>query len=91
MKGSDIRRFVNNLETIHTPLLDRWFNRDCVKVPKNQTECISHDSGVLSLLSISKDEAAALLKESVNERLFDLFYYQFGHYQSCPQGCSVDR
>ena len=66
VKESEIRRFVNNLVNIHTPLLDTWFDRDHVEVPgipdDQQTDYVSHDSasGVQSLISISKEEAAPL-------------------------------
>ena len=95
VKESEIRRFVNNLVNIHTPLLDTWFDRDHVEVPgipdDKQTDYVSHDSasGVQSLISISKEEAAPLLQESVNEQLFVVLYYQIEHYQHCRRGCSV--
>ncbi|KNB46591.1 histone H3 acetyltransferase [Blastocystis sp. subtype 4] len=95
VKESEIRRFVNNLVNIHTPLLDTWFDRDHVEVPgipdDQQTDYVSHDSasGVQSLISISKEEAAPLLQESVNEQLFVVLYYQIEHYQHCRRGCSV--
>lgn len=48
VKESEIRRFVNNLVNIHTPLLDTWLDRDHVEVPgipdDQQTDYVSHDS-----------------------------------------------
>ena len=97
VKESEIRRFVNNLVKIHTPLLDKWFDRDHAGVPDivedQQTECTSHDpvSGIPNLISISKEEATVLLEQRVNEQLFDILYYQIGHYRCCRYGCSVDH
>lgn len=81
---------------MHTPLLDRWFGRDRMGVsdiPEDkQTEAseLHSVSGIPTLITISKEEAKVLLEENVNERLFDILYYQIGHYQRCRHGCSVD-